>query len=256
MGPPPRAGKAAKADVHAPAAFLPYLRANAPALAALFGAASAASAAFAPISAWLAPAMARRFGLTPGDVGVSLGGVLGVGVFAGVALAALAVKLWGCRYGGILGIQIGQYLAAIAAGAAGLLAVATTPSLVYAATGLMFATAGAFFALLPGVWQEIAPAALRARMLAFSGALTTLATAGGPVLVGWLSGQLGDRPDGLLLAVALASAPFMLLSALLMRGSARPVQRLLEKVRQEEAEEARLTKDSHKFAKAGAPAGP
>nr|WP_316640439.1 MFS transporter [uncultured Roseateles sp.] len=237
--PPPRAAQATSA-AHAealtglPIAFFPYLRTHAPALGALFGAACAASAAFAPISAWLAPAMTRRFGLAPGDVGIGLGGVLGVGVVAGIALAGIAVKLWGRRYGGILGIQIGQYLAAVSAGAAGLLAVATTPWMVYTATGVMFATAGAFFALLPGVWQEVAPANLRARMIAFSSALTTLATAGGPVLVGWLSGLLGQRADGLLLAVALASAPFMLLAAVLMRISVRPVKRLLEEVRNDE----------------------
>lgn len=233
--PPRRQAVAAVAAVDpASADFLPYLRAHALPLTALFGAAAAASAAFAPITAWLAPAVARRFALTPGDVGVALGGVLGAGVVLGMVAAAVAVKLWGRRYGGMLGIQVGQVLAVVSGLAAASLALASAPWMAYAATGLMFASAGAFFALMPGVWQESAPAALRARMLAFSGAITTLATAGGPVLVGGLSGLLGTRQDGLLLAVALASAPCMLLAALLMRLGRGPVRRLLAQVRDSE----------------------
>ncbi len=223
-----------KTEIAAPGrgpSFLAHLRRHAGTLAALFGAACAASAAFAPISAWLAPAMARRFGLAPGDIGVALGGVLGAGVIGGVAMAAFAVRRWGARHGGILGLRVGRPLALVSAVCAGLLPLATAPWMAYAATGLMFASASAFFALLPGVWQEVAPAALRARMLAFSGALTTLATAGGPVLVGGLSGWIGARPDGLLLAVALASAPCMALAALLLGASAEPVRRLLAEVR-------------------------
>ncbi len=216
-------------------ALMPYVRRHWGTLLALFGSACASSTAFAPITAWLAPATARKFGLVPGDVGVNLGIAVGGGVVAGVALAALAVKLWGRRFAGILGIQLGQYLAAVSALAAGLLAFATAPWMVYAAAGVMLALSGAFYALMPGVWQEIAPATLRVRVIAFAGAMTTLATAAGPVLTGWLSGLLGPGADRLMVAVAVASAPLMLLSALLMRLSLQPVRRLLERVRADEA---------------------
>ncbi|WP_083748849.1 MFS transporter [Pelomonas sp. KK5] len=237
--PSPRPSVQTAAPGHGPS-FLAHLRRHAGTLAAPN---SAASAAFAPITAWLAPAMARRFALAPGDIGVALGGVLGAGVIGGVAMAAIAVRRWGARHGGILGLRVGRHLALVAALCAGLLPLATAPWMAYAATGLMFASAGAFFALLPGVWQEVAPAALRARMLAFSGALTTLATAGGPVLVGGLSVWLGEHePGGLLLAVALASAPCMALAALLLGVSAEPVRRLLAEVRalDDEGAKARL----------------
>ena len=217
------------------APFMPYLQAHWPVLLGLFSATGAASAAFAPITAWLAPAMARRFGMDPGEVGVSLGGVFGLGALGGIVLAGVASRLWGRRYPGILGIQIGQYLAVVGALAAAALGVVQSPLLVYVATALMMAAAMAFFALMPGMWQEMAPAPLRARMIAAASVVTTLATAGGPVLVGYLSGLMGDRPNGLLLAVALASAPCMLLSAVLMRAALQPVQRLLAIVEAEQA---------------------
>nr|WP_316640424.1 MFS transporter [uncultured Roseateles sp.] len=236
--PLPRAAKARQSDdgpVHRAPEFLPYLRAHWRTLLALFCAAGSASAAFAPISAWLAPAMGRRFGMDPGDVGVSLGAVYGAGALAGIVLAGIAARLWARRYPGILGLQIGQYLAAVSTLAAALLGVAQTPFMVYAATGIMMAAAMAFFALLPGLWQEVAPAGLRTRMIAVAGVVTTTCTAAGPVVVGYLSGALGDRPDGLLIAVALASAPCMLLAVVLMRASIEPSRRLLAAIKEEES---------------------
>ena len=55
------------------------------------------------------------------------------------------------------------------------------------------------------------------------------------MLTGWLSGLLGPGADRLMVAVAVASAPLMLLSALLMRLSLQPVRRLLERMRADEA---------------------
>jgi MFS family permease len=211
------------------AALVPYLKRHWRTLAGVFGSASACVAAFSPVMAWLAPALTRVFGVPPSEVGVQLGGVLGVASLVGIGVATLTVQRWGQRFGDALAMHTGQYLAAVALLPAVLIAWAPSAWAVLGAVFVLGALAVAFSAGLPGLWQGIAPAPLRARVIAISGAVMALSTALGPLAVGWLSDFFwSTHPRGLLVAIASISAPLMLLSAVLMRWVRNPLQVTLE----------------------------
>ena len=214
----------------------PYIKGHWRALVGVFGSASACVAAFSPVMAWLAPALTRVFGVPPADVGVQLGGVLGAASLVGVGMATLTVQRWGERFGDALPMHTGQFLATVALLPVALIAWAPTAWIALGGVFLLGALAVAFSAVLPGLWQGIAPAPLRVRVIAISGAAIALSTALGPLAVGWLSDLFwSNHPRGLLLAIASISAPLMLLSAVLMRWVRGPLQVTLEEVRGLEA---------------------
>ena len=234
-----RSVSAARVPATEAAALGPYLKCHWRTLAGVFGSASACMAAFSPIMAWLAPALTRVFGVPPAEVGVQLGGVLGVASLVGVGVATLTVQRWGQRFGDALAMHTGQYLAAIALLPAVLIAWAPSARLALGAVFALGALAVAFTAVLPGLWQGIAPAPLRARVIAISGAAMALSAALGPLAVGWLSDLFwSTHPRGLLDAVSSISAPLMLLSAVLMRWVRGQLQVTLQAVRLQEQEPA------------------
>ena len=151
----------------------------------------------------------------------------------------LTVQRWGQRFGDTLAMHTGQYLAAIALLPAVLIAWAPSARLALGAVFVLGALAVAFSAVLPGLWQGIAPAPLRARVIAISGAAMALSAALGPLAVGWLSDLFwSTHPRGLLDAVSSISAPLMLLSAVLMRWVRGQLQVTLQAVRLQEQEPA------------------
>jgi MFS family permease len=208
--------------------LLPYLRKHWRTLAGVFGSAAACVSAFSPIMAWLAPVLTRVFGVPPSEAGVQLGAVLGAASLVGIGLATLSQRRWGARYGDALAMQTGQYLAAAALLPAALLGVVESAQWALGAVFVLGALAVAFSALLPGLWQGIAPAPLRARVIALAGAAMAVSGAVGPLAVGGVSDLLADHPNGLLMAIAAISAPLMLLSAVLMRWVRKPLQVTLE----------------------------
>jgi MFS family permease len=228
---PPATGAATEA-----VALWPYMRRHWRTLAGVFGSASACVAAFSPIMSWLAPALTRVFGVPPAEVGVQLGGVLGAASLVGIGMATLTVQRWGQRFGDALPMHTGQFLATVALFPIALIAWAPTAWITLGAVFVLGALAVAFSAVLPGLWQGIAPASLRARVIAISGAAMALSTALGPLAVGWLSDLFwSTHPRGLLLAIASISAPLMLLSAVLMRWVRGPLQVTLGEMRGPEA---------------------
>ena len=231
-----RSAPTASGPVAGAGALGPYMKCHWRALVGVFGSASACVAAFSPVMAWLAPALTRVFGVPPADVGVQLGGVLGAASLVGIGMATLTVQRWGQRFGDALPMHTGQFLATVALLPVALIAWAPTAWIALGAVFVLGALAVAFSAVLPGLWQGIAPAPLRVRVIAISGAAIALSTALGPLAVGWLSDLFwSNHPRGLLLAIASISAPLMLLSAVLMRWVRGPLQVTLEEVRGSEA---------------------
>lgn len=231
-----RSAPAASGPIAGAEALGPYMKGHWRALVGVFGSASACVAAFSPVMAWLAPALTRVFGVSPADVGVQLGGVLGAANLVGIGMATLTVQRWGQRFGDALPMHTGQFLATVALVPVALIAWAPTAWIALGAVFVLGALAVAFSAVLPGLWQGIAPASLRARVIAISFAAMTLSTALGPLAVGWLSDLFwSNHPRGLLLAIASISAPLMLLSAVLMRWVRGPLQVTLAEVHGREA---------------------
>lgn len=232
----PRAMTDARAKAE-PATLLPYLKQHWRALVGVFGSAAACVAALSPVLTWLAPALTRVFGMPPSEVGVRLGIAFGTATLCGVLLASFTVKRWGKRWGDALAIHTGQFLAAGAFIPAALIAVAPSATAALASVFGVGSFIVAFAAVLPGLWQGLAPAALRARVVAIAGMALTLGTAVGPLVVGALSDLLWpNNPRGLLLAIGGVSAPLMLVGALIMRWVRPHLHASLDRIQREPAE--------------------
>lgn len=211
-------------------AFTAYLRSNWRTLAAVFASVGFTCAAFAPVMAWLPTAIARAYGVSPGDAGMRLGSILSAGALGGIAIATLANRFGRQRYGELLALKTGQICALAAALAAALPLAVQTLSMAYLMVFIMSVASIGYCALLPSFYQSIAPGYLLARVVALAGIVTAICTALGPVLVGSMSDYLSKRTDGLLLSIALVSVPCMLLTAGLMALTVRSARATLMRV--------------------------
>jgi MFS family permease len=210
--------------------FRGYIKSHSRTLVGLFASVGFTCAAFAPVMAWLPTAIARTYGVSPGDAGMRLGSILSAGALGGIAISALATRLWRQRYGELLALKTGRILAVAAALAAGLPLVVKSLPMTYLMVLVMSVASIGYCALLPGLYQAIAPESLRARTVASASIVTAVCTALGPVVVGSLSDFLSSWPDGLLLSIAMVSAPCMLVSAGLMALTVKPARATLMEV--------------------------
>jgi len=208
-----------------------YLRNNWRALVGVYGSAALGGMAFGPLLSWLPAAVARRYGLSPSEVGSQIGTMFLVSTIVGLGLAGLLNRVWGRRFGESLPVRTAPYLTAFSA--IPLLAVAFVESAnaVFAAVFLVLVLLIAFNAGMPTVYQGITPRGLRATVMAGGTALTTLLVSSGPILVGYVSDSVANRPNGLLLSCAAIGVPFTLLSAWLIHWAAKPIHAALEMVR-------------------------
>lgn len=222
----------------APGELRHYLRNNWRALVGVYGSAALGGMAFGPLLSWLPPAIARRYDLSPSEVGSNIGTMFLVSTMVGLGLAGLLNRFWGRRFGESLPVRTAPYLTAFSAIPLVAVAFVESANAVYAAVFLVLVPLIAFNAGMPTVYQGIAPRGLRATVMAGAMALTTPLVACGPILVGYVSDGVADRPNGLLLSCVAIGVPFTLLSAWLIHWAAKPIHATLEVVRRDDASRA------------------
>jgi len=193
--------------------------------------AAAGGAALTPLMAWLPTAMARRFHLSPAEVGAQLGGMFLVATIAGIAMSGLFSRLWGRRLGDLLPVRTAPYLTAFSAVPLGYCAFVGSAASAYAAMFLILVPLIVFNAGMPIVYQGIAPDGVRSRLTAGAVAVATVAGALGPIAVGYLSDYMGHDDNAMLTARAVMGVPLTLLSAALLRWADKHAQATLAAVR-------------------------
>ncbi|MBI5268164.1 MAG: MFS transporter [Burkholderiales bacterium] len=233
-----RAAASIPSALPADAAPWPFVRRHARTLLGLYGAATLTGLALGPLLAWIAPAMARKFGLQPAEVGTQVGTLLLSATVTGIALSALFQRLWGARWGVLLPLRIGPWLTALSAPA--IAATALLPSHAGVRVGLFVALVAliAFNANMPSVYQLTLPASYRARMSAVTLSLVAVGGALGPVLVGALSDAMGASADALLQACAWIGVPCALLAALAMHWGSTAAAATIDEVRRLDSRDA------------------
>jgi len=200
----------------------------------VFGAAAAGGAAMGPLMAWLPIAMARRFQLSPAEIGAQLGGILLVATVVGIATSGLFNRIWGHRLGELLSVRAAPYLTGFSAIPLASFAFIGSAQAAYVAIFLIMVPLIAFNAGMPIVYQGIAPGNVRARLMAMSSAIAIVAVALGPIAVGYLSDYIGKNENALLMACAVIGVPLTLLSATLMLWAEKHVRATLAAVRRED----------------------
>ena len=218
-----------------------HLRAHWRTVAGVFGAAAAGGAALGPLMAWLPIAMARRFQLSPAEIGAQLGGIFFVATIVGIAMSGLMVRVWGRRLGDLLSVRTAPYLTGFSAIPLASFAFIASAPAAYLAIFLIIVPLIAFNAGMPIVYQGIAPSHVRARLMAAASAIAIVAGALGPIAVGYLSDSMGQSENALLTACAVMGVPLTLISATLMRWAEKHIRATLAAVLlEDDAERERM----------------
>ena len=213
------------------AEFSDYLRGHWRALVGVYGANALVAAGLAPLLSWLPVAVARRFSLSPAEVGTQLGAVYLAATVGGLVLSAVLNRVWGSRLGDMLPARTAPWLTAVSAVPLTLLAFAGSATATFAYTFIILAALIAFNAGMPTVFQGIAPATVRARVTAGAITIGTLGGALGPIIVGYVSSRLGQNENALMMACVALGVPLTLSSAALMWWAGGPLKATLEAVR-------------------------
>lgn len=217
------------------ASLLAYLKQNWQCVAGILGSLGFNMVAFATILAWLPPAAARAYGLSPAQVGEQFGLLLLAAVLTGLCIAVILTRLAARKSGDLLAVEAAPYLSVISALGFASIGIAGSLAATYAATFVAFSAVVAFSSLLPGVYQAMTPVVIRVRFIAVATAVSIAFSAIGPFLVGYLSDQLRDQSGALHFAIACIGTPVMLISAVLAGWARRPTRETLSKVQVQEA---------------------
>ncbi|MBM7116967.1 MFS transporter [Archangium primigenium] len=215
--------------------LLEYCRANARTLLSMFAGFGAIGAANFTVFGWIAVVIVRLFNVTPAEVGVTLGQVFAVGSVLGVTAANLLAKRIARRDVDAAPVRVAQLGALAALGFSLLYLFATTPTQFYVIATLQIAASFGGLALSPTVNQGIAPARVRARLMALGGMFYVGFGALSPLVVGIVSDALGPEPRNLLTAMMLVAVPGFVGGALLLRFGEGTLRQTMETVRADDA---------------------
>lgn len=230
------AGRTAS-DIGSEVGVAVYLRAHWRALAAVYGSSALGALALGPLMVWIAPALIRRFNLEPGEVAQHIGAVFLLATTSGIALSAVLNRLYGGKLGRALPVRMGPVLTVVSSLSLATLLVLDSLFGIYAAIFVAMMALIGFNALMPTVYQAITPSHLRARVMAALISLITMATAMGPIVVGYVSDTIPKSANSLLIACAAMAVPFTLASAAVLRWGTRSVESTMAAM---EAEEEQL----------------
>jgi MFS family permease len=172
--------------------------------------------AFVAISVWVAIIAARMFEQSPAQIGSALGIAQIGSVGLGFILSVAATRHWHTSVGGRLPVRlmwVGILVAMVASLSLLWVRSATALFLCYGLIGVALSFASMLF---PTGLQNLSPQHLRGRAtsLQFFVSLSLSATAA--PLVGFVSDQLGSRPNAPLIAVVMLSVPALFLAAMLL----------------------------------------
>jgi MFS family permease len=201
------------------AAMLPYLRKHRRTFAHFCGGVGLSFFGFGAVSGWLANMLMRQFGQTPQQVGSGMGFAGTVGLVLGFAISAFGLRELTARLGDRLQLR-SLWIATLCTMLINFaLMQAPSAAAVYVIYGVMIICLTLAGMLYITALQRLAPNALRARVVSVQTVINSLSGALAVPLVGLLSDQLKDRPNGLMIAATTLATPALLLSAwVLYRG--------------------------------------
>lgn len=208
--------------------FLPYARTHWQTLACVCGSIFAMAVAMTSALIWFPIALPRAFGIDPATVGVGLGTAVTAATLIGVFLPGIALK-FGQR-GGLMPIKATSYFLWLTPLPALFLPFVTSHLQAYTVAALQGAMGVAGSALMPGIFQDLAPSALRARVMTLLGIANALALAASPLAVGMISSLMAG-PRGMLYSIAIVSIPSLVAAAVLMSLAQRPYAATVRAVR-------------------------
>ncbi len=172
---------------------------------------------------WAPPALIRIFGENASTASIRLGLVTVTSSIVGILLSSFVYYRLRRSMGERAGVRVAQYSLYIAATISLLLLYSKNLTLVYGALFIFSAAATAAMSLSPTILQEIAPAAIRGRVIAVGGMCSILIGAITPLLVGVISDLLSPAPNALIFAMVIVGGPALAISSFILRFSEKTI---------------------------------
>lgn len=193
---------------------------------------------------WLPIAIIRSTGASASEVGLKFGFTYTVAAAAGVITAMAVTPLWR-RFAGEHFVPRALAvcnLAAIFPTLAFLLI--TTPDTAYILGGIQYFIIIIGAAYSPTMLQEIAPAQLRARVIAVATIIFTIIATLGPMVVGAVSDKFGHDPRSALVALVVVTVPALAASVFLYLSINRRFPAMLRDVAEDSDDHCDAVVDS------------
>jgi len=167
------------------------------------------------IMGWMPIYLVRRFGMTPGDLGMQLGAVIGVADVLGIIVGLAAIKKLYAK----IGPMAPRYIFQFALCGIGLLCfvqlAATDVRAVLLALGVQNFLATFGTASFNNMVQDMSAPDVRGKIFGFNAFVVSIVSIPGPLLVGRLSDSMAGNPQGLLISMMMVSVPALVASVLL-----------------------------------------
>jgi MFS family permease len=208
----------------------PYMRRHGGVVVGVYGSMACFSFALLAVGSWLPVALIRTFHAAPASVGVNYGLIFMAGAVVGMLAATAITPYWRRIAGTALVLRAITFAAAGAAVPAFLLGFAAN---IWQAYALFFCLSAIFVSgtsLMPGMMQDIAPPALRSRVIAVGFVGVAAVGAISPALVGFISDRVSSNPRGLMWAIAATAPAGFLVCAALSRLLEGPYRRTVAAV--------------------------
>ncbi len=159
----------------------------------------------------------RQFDQTPEQIGAALGSISLLGMFGGFLFVTLVLKKLEARFGTFLQIRAMSTAAFLCIFTSFALGFAQSAGQIYVIQAIQLLCLTAANMLYPTVLQNLAPDALRARVIAIQITVNVgFGAAAGP-LVGLVSDQMSDDPRGLITAASAVACIGLIISTLMFR---------------------------------------
>lgn len=212
--------------------LIPYLKRHQTTLFFFLAATILTGFGASALYSWMAVIFLRQFGMTPQQVGASIGVIQAVGTIVGFVLSIYATRYFTARTGSKANLRILSVTLIIAAVCFVAMVFASNIKAMYVILAIYIPLTTTAGMVSPTVMQSLAPNHLRARLAALAAVLGAVAAAAAPSVAGLVSDQFKSLPNGLMLACVLVAAPSLLIAALLFRLCERTYPRTVEAVRE------------------------
>lgn len=166
------------------------------------------------IMGWIPIYIVRHFGMSPADLGLRIGAIIGLadllGIFAGLAV----VKYLYSRFGPIAPRYMFQVCLCLIAACGGLQLVANDAQQMLILLGFQNFLATLGTASFNNMLQDICTPEVRGKVFGLNSLIISLVSVPGPLIVGLISDSLGNDPHALIEAVLYVSIPALLISVI------------------------------------------
>jgi MFS family permease len=177
---------------------------------------------------WVPIYIVRHFGITPAELGMRIGVVVGIADVLGILIGLIAIKKFYARLGPIAPRYIFQVSLILIAVVGLLQLMATNIETMLVLFGIQNCIATFGTASFNNMVQDMSSPDIRGKIFGINAMIFSIVSIPGPLLVGIISDYLGDVPQGLLWATIMVSIPALLCSVLVFSLTNRSFLRTVQ----------------------------